>query len=66
MTKTSTQHKTSMIAWPRTSYTTLMVALFFQVISQRISPYGKVLEKQPKPPLVQQVHHHIQNKIIVS
>jgi hypothetical protein len=29
MTKTSTQHKTFLITWPRASNTTLMVALFF-------------------------------------
>jgi hypothetical protein len=30
------------------------------------SPYGEVLRKQPEPPLVSQVHHHIQKKNIVS
>jgi hypothetical protein len=44
MTKTSTQHKTSLITWPRTSHTTLMVAVFFlgwslneQVLMERYS-----------------------------
>jgi hypothetical protein len=29
MTKTSTQHKTSLITWPRVSHTALMIALLF-------------------------------------
>jgi hypothetical protein len=32
------------------------------VVIQRTGPYGEVLEKQPKPPLVSQVHYHIQNR----
>jgi hypothetical protein len=50
----------------RVFYTTLMVSLFSRVVSQRTDPYGEILGKQPEPPLVSQVHHHIQNKIIVS
>jgi hypothetical protein len=66
MTKTSTQHKTSLINWPRASHTTLMVALFSQVVSQRTGPYGEVLRKQPEPPKVTQDHHHNQDIISVS
>ena len=66
MTKTSTQHKTSLITWPRASHTTLMVALFSPVVSQRTGPYGEVLGKQPEPPLVSQIHQHFQNKNIAS
>jgi hypothetical protein len=43
-----------------------MVVLFSQVVIQRIGPYGEVLRKQLEPPLVPQIHHHIQNNIIVS
>jgi hypothetical protein len=50
----------------RASHTTLMVELFYRVVSQRTDPYGEVLRKQLEPPLVSQVHHHIQNKIIES
>jgi hypothetical protein len=50
----------------RVSHSTLMVVLFSRVVIQRTGPYGEVLEKQPEPPKVSQVHHHIQNNIIVS
>jgi hypothetical protein len=50
----------------RVSHTTLMVALFFRVVSQRTGPYGEVLRKQPGPPKVTQTHHHNQDNIIVS
>jgi hypothetical protein len=43
-----------------------MVVLFSQVVIQRIGPYGEVLGKQPESPKISQVHHHIQNNIIVS
>jgi hypothetical protein len=48
------------------SHTTLMVVLFSWVVIQRTGPYGEVLGKQPESPKVSQVHHHIQNNIIVS
>jgi hypothetical protein len=66
MTKTSTQHKTSLITWPRASHTTLMIALFSRVVSQRTGPYREVLGKQLESPLVSQIHHHNQDNIIVS
>jgi hypothetical protein len=66
LTKTSTQHKTFLITWLRASNTTLMVALFSWVVSQRIGPYREVLGKQPGAPFVSQVHQHFQNKNIVS
>jgi hypothetical protein len=66
ITKTSTQHKTSLITWPRASHSTLMVALFSRVISQRTGPYREVLGKQPESPLVTQAQHHNQDNIIVS
>jgi hypothetical protein len=66
MTKTSIQHKTSLITSPRASHTTLMIALFSRVVSQRTGPYGEVLGKQPESPLVSQIHHHNQDNIIVS
>jgi hypothetical protein len=50
----------------RVSHTTLMVVLFFRVVIQQTGPYGEVLGKQPESPKVSQVHHHIQNNIIVS
>jgi hypothetical protein len=50
----------------RVSHTTLMVVLFFRVVIPRTDPYGEVLGKQPESPKVSQVHHHIQNNIIVS
>jgi hypothetical protein len=50
----------------RVSHTTLMVVLFSWVVIQGIGPYEEVLEKQPESPKVSQVHHHIQNNIIVS
>jgi hypothetical protein len=50
----------------RALHTTLMVVLLSRVVIQRTSPYGQVLEKQPEFPLVPQVHHHIQNNIIIS
>jgi hypothetical protein len=50
----------------RVSHTTLMVVLFSWVVIQRIGPYREVLGKQPESPKVSQVHHHIQNDIIVS
>jgi hypothetical protein len=65
-TKTSTQHKTSLITLPRASYTTLMVALFSHMVSQRTGPYGEVLEKQPEPTKVTQAHHNNQDIISVS
>jgi hypothetical protein len=34
MTKTNTQHKTSLVTWPRASHTTLMVALSSRVVSR--------------------------------
>jgi hypothetical protein len=66
MTKTSTKHKTSLIIWPRASHTTLMVALFSRVVSQRTGPYGEVIRKQPESLKVSQVHHHNKDSIIVS
>jgi hypothetical protein len=66
MTKTSTQHYTSLITWPRTSHTTLMVALFSQVVSQRTGPYEDVLRKQPESLKVSQAHQHNQDIVIVS
>jgi hypothetical protein len=42
----------------RASHTTLMVVLLSQVVSQRTCAYGEVLEKQPKPPKMSQVHNH--------
>jgi hypothetical protein len=48
------------------SHTTLMVELFSRMIIEWTGPYEEVLEKQPESPLVPQVHHHIQNNIIVS
>jgi hypothetical protein len=50
----------------KVSHTTLTVALFSWVVSQRTGPYGEVLRKQLESPLVPQIRHHIQNKIIVS
>jgi hypothetical protein len=50
----------------RVSHTTLMVALFSWVVSQRTGSYGEVLGKLLEPPKVSQVQHHIQNKIIIS
>jgi hypothetical protein len=41
-----------------------MVALFSRVVIQQIGPYIEVPKKQPKPPLVSQAHHHIQNKTL--
>jgi hypothetical protein len=38
-----------------------MAALFSRVVIQRTGPYGEVLGKQPKPPLISQVHNHNQN-----
>jgi hypothetical protein len=66
MTKTSTQHKTSLITCPRASHTTLMVALFSRVVSQRTGPYGDILRKQRESPKASQVHHHNKDSIIVS
>jgi hypothetical protein len=43
-----------------------MVVMFSRVVIQRTSPYGEVLGKQPESPKVSQVHHHIQNNIIIS
>jgi hypothetical protein len=37
--KTSTQHKTSLITWPRASHTTLMVALFSRGVAPGTGPY---------------------------
>jgi hypothetical protein len=34
-----------------------MVVLFSRVVIRRTGPYGEVLEKQPEPPKVLQVHH---------
>jgi hypothetical protein len=50
----------------RVSHTTLMVVVFSRVVIQRTGPYREVLVKQPEPSKVSQVHHHIQNNIIVS
>jgi hypothetical protein len=50
----------------RASHSTLMVVLFSRVVIQRTGPYGDVLGKHPESPKVLQVHHHIQNNIIVS
>jgi hypothetical protein len=50
----------------RVSQTTLMVALFSRVVIQQTGPYEEVLGKQPESPLVSQVHHHMQNKNIIS
>jgi hypothetical protein len=61
MTKTSTQHKTSLITWSRASHTTFMATLFSRVVIQRTGPYGEVLVKQPEPPLVSQAHNHNHN-----
>jgi hypothetical protein len=58
MTKTSTQHKTFLITWPRAPHTTLMAALFSRVVIQRTGPYGEVLGKRLEPPLVSQAHNH--------
>jgi hypothetical protein len=66
MTKTSTQHKTSLITWPRAFHTTLMAALFSQVVYQRTGSYGEVLRKQAEPPKVSQAHHHNQDIISIS
>jgi hypothetical protein len=49
----------------RASHTTLMIALFSQVVPQQTGPYGEVLGKHPESPKMPQVQHHIQNKIIV-
>jgi hypothetical protein len=43
-----------------------MVVLFSWVVIQQTVLYGEVLEKHLDSPLVTQVHHHIQNNIIVS
>jgi hypothetical protein len=56
----------SLINELRMSYTTLMVALFFRVVSQQTGPYEEILGKQPESPKMPQVQHHTQNKIIVS
>jgi hypothetical protein len=48
----------------RVSHSTLMVALFSRVVSQRTGPYGEVLGKQPESPKITQAHQH--NKDIVS
>jgi hypothetical protein len=50
----------------RASHSTLMVVLFSWVVIQRTGLYGEVLGKQPEPPKVSRVHHHIQNNIIIS
>jgi hypothetical protein len=41
----------------RVSHTTVMVALFSRVVSQRTGPYREVLGKQLEPPKVSQVHN---------
>jgi hypothetical protein len=43
-----------------------MVVLFSQVVIQKTGPYGEVFGNKPESPKVSQVHHHIQNNIIVS
>jgi hypothetical protein len=50
----------------RVSHTTLMVALFSWVVSQRTGSYGEVLGKQPESPKVTQAHHRNQDIISVS
>jgi hypothetical protein len=46
----------------RASHSTLMVVLLSRVVSQRTGPYGEVLEKQPEPPKMPQVHNHNHNE----
>jgi hypothetical protein len=48
----------------RVSHSTLMVVLLSRVVTQRTSPYGEVLRKQPESPKVSQDHHR--DNIIVS
>jgi hypothetical protein len=48
----------------RVSHSTLMVALLSRVVTQRTSPYGEVLKKQPDSPKVSQDHHR--DNIIIS
>jgi hypothetical protein len=43
-----------------------MVVLLSRVVSQRKSPYGKVLRKQSESPKLSQVLHHNQDNIIIS
>jgi hypothetical protein len=43
----------------RTSHSTLIAVLFSRVVIQRMGPYGDVLGKQPEPPKISQVHHHM-------
>jgi hypothetical protein len=62
--KTNTQHKTSLITWPRASHTTLMVALFSRGVAPRTGPYGEALRKQLESPKVSHDHHR--DNIIVS
>jgi hypothetical protein len=50
----------------RASHSTLMIVLFSRVVIQQTGPYREVLGKQSNPPKVSQVHHHIQNNIIIS
>jgi hypothetical protein len=42
----------------RASHSALMVVVLSRVVSQRTSPYGGVLRKQPKSPKVSQICHH--------
>jgi hypothetical protein len=62
----STRPQVPLINQLRVSHTTLMIVLFSRVVIQRTCPYGEALGKQPEYPKVSQVHHHIQNNIIVS
>jgi hypothetical protein len=43
-----------------------MVALLSRVVSQRTSPYGEVLRKQPEPPRISQDHQHQQDNSIIN
>jgi hypothetical protein len=60
-TAKQTTPQVALINQLRASHTTLMVALFSQVVIQRIGPYGEVLGKQTEPPLVSQAYNHNQN-----